>query len=243
MYLIKNSSELASYIEFTNLSNIITENEMKDFLNQAKEYPFRSVVVSPTYVPLAKEEMKDTDTKVVTVIGFPLGFESTEAKVAAAKAAIDAGADEIDMVMNLSYIKDGKHELIVDEVSKVKEVIGDKVLKVIIETKALEDFEKANASIVIEKAGADYIKTATGFVTASHIYEHTNDINIIQKYAPKTKIKVAGGVNTYKLANQLLTAGTDLIGTSSGYKIVDDYKNLRKNTQVEPKPITFKKKD
>ena len=243
MYLIKNSSELAKYIEYTNLSNIATEEEMKVFLDKAKEYTFQSVVVSPTYVPLAKKELKDTDIKVVTVVGFPLGFSSTESKVAEAKAAVEAGADEIDMVINLSYLKDAKHDKIVDEVSKVKEAIGDKVLKTIIETKALEDFEKANASKACEKGGADYIKTSTGFVEPSHIYEHTNDINIIKKYAPKTKIKVSGGINSYKLANQLITAGANLLGTSSGYQIVTDYKNLRKNTQVEPKPITLKKKD
>lgn len=239
MYKIKNSSELANYIENTNLNNIATEKEILDFLEKSKELNFQSVVINPTYVSLAKKELKDTDIKVVTVIGFPLGFETTETKISEAKIAIENGADEIDMVTNLSYIKDGKYDKIEEEVKKIKKTIGDKILKVIIETAALEDNEKANVSKTIEKAGADYIKTSTGFVSPGNIYEKVNDINIIQKYAPKTKIKVAGGINNYRIANQLLTAGADLIGTSSGYEIVNDYKNLRENTQITPKPIKF----
>lgn len=239
MYQIKNSKELANVIEYTNLNNTATEAEMKEFLKKAKEFDFRAVVINPTYVPLAKEALKDKDTKIVTVIGFPLGFESTDAKLAEAKIALEDGADELDMVVNLSYIKDGKYDLIAEEVSKMKELLGDKVLKVIIETQALEDSEKIEVSKVIEKAGADYIKTSTGFVTPPTIYETVNDINIIQKYAPSIKIKVSGGVDIYKIANQILTAGADLIGTSNGYKIVKDYRNLRENTQVTPKPITF----
>lgn len=243
IYNIKNSKELASYINYTNLNNIITESEMKEFLEKAKELNFNSVVISPTYVPLAKEMLKDTDIKVGSVIGFPLGFEDSESKIAEASSLIENGVDEVEVVLNLSYLKDEKYEILENEISQIKEVVGDKILKVIIETKALEDYEKANATKLAEKSGADYVKTATGFVSPNHIYENVNDINIFLKHAPKIKIEIFGGINDYKTANQILTAGADKIGSDLGYEIVNRYKKLRENTQVKPKPITLTKKD
>ena len=242
MYNIKNSSELASLINYTNLNNIISEKEMIEFLEKSKELNFNSVVISPTYVELAKEMLKDTNIKIGSVIGFPLGFEDTESKIAAASSLAKKGADAIEVVINLSYLKDEKYDLLENEIRQIKEAIGDKILKVIIETKALEDYQKANAAKVAEKAGADYVKTSTGFVTPNHIYENVNDINIIQKHAPKIKIELFGGIDNYKLANQILTAGADLIGSDQGYEIVKRYKELRENTQVKPKPITLTKK-
>ena len=243
MYNIKNSKELASLLNYTNLNNMISESEMKEFLEKAKELNFHSVVVTPTYVPLAKEVLADSDVKVGSVVGFPLGFEDTESKVAETKELIEKGADEIEVVINLSYLRDEKYSLLENEIKQIKEVMGDKILKVIIETKALEDYEKANASKVAEKGGADFVKTSTGFMSPNHIFENVNDINIIQKYAPKIKIEVYGGIQDYKFANQILTAGADLIGSDSGYEIVKRYKDLRENTQVKPKPITLTKKD
>jgi deoxyribose-phosphate aldolase len=111
------------------------------------------------------------------------------------------------------------------------------------ETKALEDYQKANAAKVAENSGADFIKNSTGFVSPNHIFENVNDINIIQKYAPKIKIEIYGGINEYKFANQILTGGADLIGSDNGYDIVKKYKELRENTQVTPKPITLTKND
>ena len=243
MYNIKNSKELASLINYTNLNNMITENEMKEFLEKARELNFNSVVISPTYVPLAKEMLADTNIKVGSVVGFPLGFENTESKVAEARELIDKGADDVEVVINLSYLKDEKYDLLENEIRQIKDVVGDKILKVIIETKALEDYQKANAAKVSEKAGADFVKTSTGFVAPNHIFENVNDINIIQKYAPKIKIEIYGGINEYKFANQILTGGADLIGSDNGYEIVKAYKELRENTQVKPQPITLTKKD
>lgn len=239
MYNIKNSSELASLINYTNLNNIISESEMKEFLKKAEELNFHSVVVSPTYVPLAKELLANTNIKVGSVVGFPLGFENTKSKVDSALALVESGADEVEVVINLSYLKDERYDLLENEIKQIKEAVGDKILKVIIETKALEDYQKANAAKVAEKSGADFVKTASGFVSPSHIFEHVNDINIIQKHAPKIKIEVFGGIDNYKLANQILTAGADLIGSDQGYEIVKRYKELRENTQVKPKPITL----
>ena len=243
MYNIKNSKELASLINYTNLNNMITESEMREFLEKAKELNFNSVVISPTYVPLAKEMLTDTDIKIGSVVGFPLGFDDTESKVAQAQELINKGADEIEVVINLSYLKDEKYALLENEIKQIKEVIGDKILKVIIETKAVEDYQKANAAKVAETAGADYVKTSTGFLSPNHIFENVNDINIIQKYAPKIKIEIYGGINEYKFANQILTGGADLIGSDNGYEIVNAYKELRENTQVKPQPITLTKKD
>ena len=228
MYNIKNSSELASLINYTNLNNIISEAEMMEFLEKAKELNFNSVVISPTYVPLAKKVLSDTNIKIGSVVGFPLGFEDIESKIAEAEHLIKKGADDIEVVLNLSYLKDEKYELLENEIA---------------ETKALEDYEKANASKIAEKSGADFIKTSTGFVSPNHIFENVNDINIIQKYAPKIKIEIYGGINNYKFANQILTGGADLIGSNEGYEIVKRYKELRENTQVKPKPITLTKKD
>ncbi len=239
MYNIKNSKELASYINYTNLNNIISEEEMKEFLEKAKETTFHSVVVSPTYVQLAKEILADTGIKVGSVVGFPLGFEDTESKLAETKTLLDKGVDELEVVINLSYLKDKKYSLIGKEIEAIKELMGDKILKVNIEVKALDDAEKSAIVQVAEKAGADFVKTATGFVTPCHIYEIVNDINIIQKYAPKIKIEIYGGIDSYKLANQVLTAGADNISSNYGYEIVKQYKELRENTQVKPKPITL----
>ena len=243
VYNIKNSKQLASLINYTNLNNMITESEMKEFLEKAKELNFHSVVISPTYVPLAKEILADSNIKVGSVVGFPLGFEDTESKIAETQELIEKGADEIEVVINLSYLKDEKYDLLVDEIKQIKAVAGDRIVKAIIESKALEDYEKANAAKVAENAGADFIKTSTGFVAPNHIFENVNDINIIQKYAPKIKIEIYGGINEYKFANQILTAGADLIGSDQGYEIVKRYKDLRENTQVTPKPITLTKKD
>ena len=243
MYNIKNSKELAKLISYTNLNNMISEDEMKEFLEKAKELNFNSVLISPTYVPLAKEILSDTDIKIGSVVGFPLGFEDTESKIAETKELLKKGIDIIEVVLNLSYLKDEKYSLIENEIRQLKEIVGDKTLKVIIESKALQDYEKANAAKAAETGGADYVKTSTGFMAPNHIFENVNDINIIQKYAPKIKIEIYGGIDNYKFANQILTGGADLIGSDSGYEIVKRYKELRENTQVKPKPITLTKKD
>lgn len=240
---IRNSKDLAGYINYTNLNNMISESEMREFLEKAKGMNFNSVIVSPTYVPLAKEMLKDTDIKIGSVVGFPLGFENTETKIAEATSLVENGADEIDVVINLSYLKNENYDLLENEITQIKKAIGDKVLKVIIETKVLEDYQKANASKLAQKAGADFIKTSTGFVSPNHIYENVNDINIFLKHAPKIKIEISGGITDYKNANQIITAGADKIGSDYGYEIVKRYKDLRENTQVTPKPITLTKKD
>lgn len=239
MYRIKNSKHLASVINYTNLNNMINETEMAGFLNEAKEYNFNSVTINPTYVPLACEILADSDVKIGSVVGFPLGCESTESKIAEAKSLIENGVDDINAVINLNHVVNERYDLIEEEAKQLKEAVGDKTLKVIIESKILEDEQKANIVIRLESANVDYIKTSTGFLTPNHIYEIVNDINIFQKYAPKTKIEVYDGIDIWKMAHQVLTAGADLIASNNGYNIVSKYKELRENTQVKPKPITL----
>lgn len=241
MYRIKNSKHLASVINYTNLNNMISEAEMREFLNQAKEMNFNAVTINPTYVPLASEMLADCDTKIGSVVGFPLGCENTESKIAEAKSLIEKGADEINAVINLNHVASEKYDLIEQEAKQLKEAVGDKTLKMIIESKILEDEQKANIVIRLEKAGVDYLKTSTGFVTPNHIYEIVNDINIFLKYAPKTKIEVYDGIDIWKMTHQVLTAGADIVATNNGYEIVSKYKELRENTQIKPKPITLKK--
>ncbi len=237
MYKIKNSKELASLINCTNLHNMISEEEMSAYLDKVGNMNFNSITISPTYVSLASEKLPDT--KIATVVGFPLGFETTEGKLAQAKKALEDGADVIEVVINLSHLKDHKYKLIRSEIEQLRELIGDKTLKVIVEMQAIEDSEKAGIAKVLEEAKADFIKTSTGFVAPDNIYSKVNDINIVQKYAPQLKIEVYGGVDNYKLANQLLTGGADLVASDNAYEIVDKYRTLRENTQVTPKPIRF----
>ena len=179
--------------------------------------------------------------KIGSVIGFPLGSENTESKVAEALKKKKKGADEVNAVINLNHVVSEKYDLIEDEAKQIKEALGDTTLKMIIESKILEDEQKANLVIRLENANVDYIKTSTGFLTPNHIYEIVNDINIFQKYAPKTKIEVYDGIDIWKMAHQVLTAGADLIASNNGYQIVSKYKELRENTQIKPKPITLKK--
>ena len=239
MYRVKNSKHLASVINYTNLNNMISEAEMKEFLMQAQEMNFNAVTINPTYVPLACEILADCDTKVGSVVGFPLGCENTESKIAEAASLIENGADEINAVINLNHVASEKYDLIEEEAKSLKDAIGDKTLKMIIESKVLLDEQKANIVIRLENAGVDYIKTSTGFVTPNHIYEIVNDINIFLKYAPKTKIEVYDGIDIWKLTHQVLTAGADIVASNNGYEIVSKYKELRENTQIKPKPITL----
>ena len=237
MYKIKNSKELASLINCTNLHNMISEEEMSAYLDKVGNMNFNSITISPTYVSLASEKLPNT--KIATVVGFPLGFETTEGKLAQAKKTLEDGAEIIETVINLSHLKDHKYKLIRDELEQLRELLGDKTLKVIVEMQAIEDSEKASIAKVLEEAKVDFIKTSTGFVAPDNIYSKVNDINIVQKYAPQLKIEIYGGVDNYKLANQLLTGGADLVASDNAYEIVDKYRTLRENTQVTPKPIRF----
>ena len=232
------TKEISSQIHSARLSFAPAE-KMEEYLDKVGKLNFNSITISPTYVSLAKEKLADSTTKISTVVGFPLGFETAEGKIAQAAKALEDGADEIESVINLNHLKDHKYNLIHEELKQLRELLGDKTLKVIVEMQTIDDSEKASIAKVLEENKVDFIKTSTGFIAPDNIYSKVNDINIIQKYAPQLKIEIYGGVDTYKLANQLLTGGADLIGSNCGYEIVEKYRTLRENTQVTPKPIRF----
>jgi deoxyribose-phosphate aldolase len=233
MTKINSSEELASKIEYTNLNNRATKENIDYLAKKAEDYGFYSIVVSPYYVEYAKEILKDTEIKVVTVIGFPLGFSLPKAKKKEAKLAIKSGADEIDMVINIQAFKDGDYKTIAKELKVVRKVTEGKILKVIIEAEHLNDEEIIEISELVVESGADYIKTSTGMSGQS---PKAANIVLIRKSAPNLKVKASGGITDYKTAIRLVSAGADRIGTSSGDLIMEEYERIyEKQLMDEPK--------
>lgn len=235
--MINTKEELAKYIDFTNLDNSATQEEIEEFCQTAKEYGFYSVVVSPYYVKLASEILKDSDIKVGTVVGFPLGFSNTKVKVTEAKIAIEDGADEIDMVAHIPAFKNRDYELLKGDINAVKEAIGDKVLKVIIETNLLNEGEITKISQEVNKTKAEFIKTNTGFTGINTFNEMILYLQLIKTAANKKEMKASGGIKNYKIANRLLSSGISRIGTSSGVDIIEQLETLQKNENGKPEII------
>ena len=230
---VNSAEELANKIEYTNLSNTATKKNIEYLAHKAKEYGFHAIVVSPYYVEYAKELLKDTKIKVVTVVGFPLGFTSPKAKKKEAKIAMKSGADEIDMVANIQALKAGDYNTITNEIEMVRKITEGKTLKVIIEAELLSDEEIVEISTIIEKSGADYIKTSTGL---SGVSPKASNLVLIRKTAPHTKIKASGGIRDYKTSMRLISAGADRIGTSSGDLIIEEYNRVAEQQHMyEPK--------
>lgn len=211
--------ELNKYIDHTNLKQDMSEQDLIKLVNEAKEYDFFSICINPCWVKQASELLAGSNTNVCSVIGFPLGANTTNIKVLEAKEAIENGASEIDMVINLSKLKDKDYEYVYNEIKKIKEAIGDNVLKVIIEACLLTDEEKTIACQIIMKAGADFVKTSTGMSTSGATVE---DVKLFKEVVGDTTlIKAAGGVRTYEDAISMIEAGANRIGTSGGVKIVN----------------------
>ena len=223
MIKIKSALELANIIDHTNLSNIATKSDIEHLSEQAKHYNFYSVVVAPYYIKHAKNLLNSSSTKLCTVIGFPLGFISPKAKRKEAKIATKMGVDELDMVINISALKSEDYETIRKEIEKVRSVATDKILKVIIEAELLTDEEIINVCKIANDMKADFIKTSTGL---SGLSPKVTNINLIKKTVPNMKVKASGGIKNYKIAIQLIAAGADRIGTSSGDLIIEEYKNM-----------------
>ncbi|MCQ2088286.1 MAG: deoxyribose-phosphate aldolase [Bacilli bacterium] len=206
------------FIDHTLLKQDATPEQIIKLCDEAKEFDFMSVCVNPAYVPLAHECLQRSDVKVCTVIGFPLGMNLTETKVAEAKQAIEAGAEEIDMVINVGMLKAGKDDYVENEIKLLKEVAGEKVLKVIIETCLLTDEEKVRACIASKNAGADFVKTSTGFSTGGAT---AHDVALMRKtVGPDMGVKASGGVRTHEDLIAMVEAGATRIGTSNGTKII-----------------------
>lgn len=212
--------ELNTYIEHTLLKQNALKEDLRTLFEDAAKYNFWGVCINPLYVADAKKYLSKTNVKVVTVIGFPLGANKTEVKVCEALEALKDGADEFDMVLNVSALKDNNDAFVFEDIKAVRDAVKGKILKVILETDLLEPEEIKRACLLAAKAKADFVKTSTGFVkngvgaTVQNVklmYETVNPIGL--------KVKASGGIKDKKTALELIKAGAVRLGTSQGVKI------------------------
>ena len=209
---------LNKYIDHTILKATASSVDVQKLCAEAIEHEFYSVCVNGCYVADAKHLLQGTDVKVAAVVGFPLGAMTTAAKVFEAKEAVENGASEIDMVINIAKLKDGEFEFVENEIRQIKEAIGDNVLKVIIETCYLTDEEKVKACELSLAAKADFVKTSTGFGTGGATYE---DVKLMKSVVgDNAKVKASGGVRDKETAQKYVDLGAERLGTSSGIDIV-----------------------
>lgn len=206
-------------IDHTALKPNTNKESILKLIAEAKTYDFASVCVNPCWVALAHQELKNTDVKVCTVIGFPLGANTTEVKVFETKDAIEKGAQEIDMVINIVMLKDKEYDYVENEIHQIVEAAKDKaIVKVIIETCLLTDEEKIKACELSQKAGADFVKTSTGFSTGGAT---VHDIALMRKtVGAEMGVKASGGVHTHEEALAMVEAGATRIGASAGVKLL-----------------------
>lgn len=210
--------ELNRYIDHTVLKATTTKEEIVTLCNEAMEYNFYSVCVNSCYVKFAADKLKESGVNIAAVVGFPLGAMDKESKVFEAKKAIDNGADEIDMVLNVGYMKSGMYSEVEDEIKAIKTAIGSCVLKVILETCYLTKDEIKIASELSVSAGADFVKTSTGFGTGGATVE---DVEIMKKAVNgKAKIKASGGIRDLETAKTYIEMGVQRLGTSSGVSLM-----------------------
>ncbi|HFR3765704.1 TPA: deoxyribose-phosphate aldolase [Streptococcus suis] len=211
--------KLNKYIDHTILKPESTEQQVAKIIEEAKEYDFASVCVNPTWVAYAAKRLAGTEVKVCTVIGFPLGANTPAVKAFETKDAIANGADEIDMVINIGALKSQNYDLVLEDIQAVVEASGDKLVKVIIETCLLTDEEKVKACQLSQEAGADFVKTSTGFSTGGATVD---DVALMrQTVGPDMGVKASGGARTYEDALAFIEAGATRIGASSGVAIMN----------------------
>lgn len=212
-----NIEDILKHVDHTLLTQTAIWDEIKQICDDAIKYKTASVCIPPSYVKQAKEYVGDR-MAVCTVIGFPNGYMTTATKEFETKDAISNGADEIDMVINIGWLKDRRLELIEDEIRTLKRACGSKILKVIIETCLLTDEEKIIMCELVTKAGADYIKTSTGFSTAGATFD---DVKLFSEHVGEgVRIKAAGGIASLDDAVKFLELGADRLGTSRIVKLV-----------------------
>lgn len=212
---------LNKHIEHTLLKQ---DAKLEDFIklfNEAKAHKFLGVCINPAYVKLAKKNLKDNDVKVVTVIGFPLGANRSDVKAFEASKAVEDGADEIDMVINVTAIKNKDYDFVVNDIKAVKAACKDKPLKVILETDLLEKDEIKKACELCVEAKADLVKTSTGFVKGG-VGAKAEDVKLMYETVSPygLKVKASGGIRDKETAVKMIEAGAERLGTSSGVKIV-----------------------
>ncbi len=211
-------NNIASYIDHTVLAANAQEEKIAKLCEEAKQWHFASVCVNTCWTSFCAEKLKGTGVNVCVVVGFPLGAMCTKAKAFEAKCAVEEGATEVDMVINVGWLKDHKDDLVEADIRAVKQACGDKHLKVIIETCLLTEEEKVRACQLSVKAGADFVKTSTGFSTAGAKAE---DVALMRKtVGPDVGVKAAGGIRTYEDAKKMIEAGANRLGCSAGIAIV-----------------------
>lgn len=209
--------EILEHVDHTLLLQTATWEEIRQICDDAMQYQTASVCIPPSYVKQASEYVQGS-VPVCTVIGFPNGYMTTKAKEFETRDAIANGASEIDMVINVGWLKDKKYDLITEEIRILKAACGDKILKVIIETCLLEEEEKIKMCEIVTEAGADYIKTSTGFSSGGATFE---DVELFAKHVgPQVKIKAAGGITSMEDARRFLELGADRLGTSRIIKLL-----------------------
>ncbi len=219
--------ELNSYIDHTNLKNTALKEDIKRLCDEAIKYHFASVCVFPCYVPFVSELLEESNVSVCTVVGFPLGMNTPATKVYEAIDTIENGADEIDMVINISALKNKDYDYIKTEIEEIRDAIDGKILKVIIETCLLTEEEIIKMTEICNETYVNFIKTSTGF---SEYGARIEDIELINKYRNNIlEIKASGGIKCYEQANRMIEAGATRIGTSNGVNIMDSkcsYKHI-----------------
>ena len=220
------AKQLAGCIDHTLLSATATSEQIKQLCEEAKTYGFHAVSVNPRWVALAADELHETKVAVGGVVSLPLGADSTRIKVAQAREAIFAGADEIDMVADLAAIIEGNSAYLTNQLQALLNLCRSfrpaVLLKVIIESAALSREQKIFACEIADKCGVDFVKTSTGMNPAGGAT--VEDIKLMKEFAPSCKIKAAGGIRTAKQALEMLEAGADRIGTSSSVEIINEFK-------------------
>ena len=212
------SEDIAKYIDHTLLASNATEDKVIQLCKEAIEHSFASVCVNSCWTALCRDLLKGTDVKVCTVVGFPLGAMKSESKAYEASVAIKDGADEIDMVINVGFLKDGKLDEVEKDIAAVREACKDTLLKVIIETCLLSDEEKEIACRLAVNAKADFVKTSTGFSTGGATEADVALMRAVVKDA--LGVKASGGVRSYETAVAMISSGATRLGTSSGIAIV-----------------------
>lgn len=207
------------YFDHTILKADATEAQVAKICKEALENDFASVCVNQYYTKIVAEQLKGSDVKVCTVVGFPLGMSDTRVKAFETKAAIEDGAEEVDMVINVGALKDGKYDYVRNDIKTLKDVCGKEVLlKVIIETCLLTDEEKVKACELAKEAGADYVKTSTGFSTGGAKAE---DVALMRKtVGEELGVKASGGIHTAEEAQAMIDAGASRLGTSATLAII-----------------------
>lgn len=215
--------EINRMIDHTLLKPESTREQIKSLCDEALEYNFKSVCINPFWVSYANDILKDSEVSVCTVIGFPLGANTTSMKATEAREAILNGADEVDMVINVGLLKSKEYDLVEEDIKAVVEESKDKIVKVIIETCLLSDEEIVKACEISMKSGADFVKTSTGFNSAG---AKAQDVNLMRKTVGDTLgVKASGGIRDLKTAREMIENGASRLGVSAGIEIIKELEN------------------